>query len=89
VEGTGNPLMLMNNLLITIRSATPSHGRGRRFNPCSAHHSKYLFDLQKHCDYEALQIDPAPPRKSNASPNVSSDTQNDLDNGGCRNGEGA
>jgi hypothetical protein len=42
VEGAGNRLMLSSNPLETIRSACPSHGRGRRFNPCSAHQPSLL-----------------------------------------------
>jgi hypothetical protein len=42
VEGSGNRLMLSSNPLETIRSACPSHGRGRRFNPCSAHQPSLL-----------------------------------------------
>jgi hypothetical protein len=47
VEGAGNRLMLSSNPLETIRSACPSHGRGRRFNPCSAHHCKCLLSITK------------------------------------------
>jgi hypothetical protein len=47
VEGAGNRLMLSSNPLETIRSACPSHGRGRRFNPYSAHHCNFLILLSK------------------------------------------
>jgi hypothetical protein len=45
--------------------AFPSHGRGRRFNPCSAHHAKYLFIVKEFALVSLSQINAPmfPPKK--------------------------